>query len=69
VQGQATDIDITAREIIKTRERLAILYNKETGQPLERVQRDLERDYWMTAEEGKEYGLITRILSSWNEIT
>jgi ATP-dependent Clp protease, protease subunit len=68
MQGQATDIDITAREIIKTRERLAQLYNKETGQPLERVQLDLERDYWMTAEEAKEYGLITRILGSWNEV-
>jgi ATP-dependent Clp protease, protease subunit len=59
VQGQATDIDITAREILKTRERIAELYNKETGQPLERVQRDIERDYWMTAPEAKEYGLFT----------
>jgi ATP-dependent Clp protease, protease subunit len=68
VQGQATDIDITAREILKTRERIAELYNKETGQPLERVQRDIERDYWMTAPEAKEYGLIHRIVSNWGEL-
>jgi len=68
VQGQATDIEITAREILKTRERIAQLYTKETGQPLERVQKDIERDYWMTADEAKEYGLITKIVSSWNEI-
>jgi len=69
IQGQATDIEITAREIIKTRERLALLYNKETGQPLERIQLDMERDYGMTAEEAKEYGLITRIVESWNQLT
>ena len=69
IHGQATDIEITAREIIKTRERLALLYNKETGQPLERIQLDMERDYWMTAEEAKEYGLISRIVESWNQLT
>lgn len=68
VQGQATDIDITAREILKTRERIAELYNRETGQPVERIQRDIERDYWMTAQEAKDYGLISRIVSGWNEL-
>lgn len=68
VQGQATDIEITAREMIKTREKIAVLYNKETGQPLERIERDIERDYWMTSEEAKEYGLISRVVSSWNEL-
>lgn len=68
VQGQATDIDITAREILKTRERIAELYNRETGQPVERVQRDIERDYWMTAQEAKDYGLISRIVTGWNEL-
>lgn len=68
IQGQATDIEITANEIIKTRARLAELYVAETGQPLERVNRDIERDYWMTAEEAKDYGLVTKIVSSWNEL-
>jgi ATP-dependent Clp protease, protease subunit len=68
VQGQATDIDITAREIIKTRERIALLYQQETKQPLDRIQKDIERDYWMTAEEAKTYGLIHRIIHNWGDI-
>jgi ATP-dependent Clp protease protease subunit len=68
VQGQASDLEITAREIVKTREKLAILYNQETGQPLERIQRDIERDYWMTAKEAQEYGLITRIITDRKEL-
>ncbi len=68
IQGQATDIEITAKEIIKTREKLAELYVEETGQSLERVSRDIERDYWMTATEAKEYGLVTSIISNWNEL-
>jgi ATP-dependent Clp protease, protease subunit len=68
VQGQASDIEITAREILKTRERIVELYHKETGQSMERLQRDVERDYWMTAIEAKEYGLITKIISSTSEV-
>jgi ATP-dependent Clp protease protease subunit len=68
VQGQASDLEITAKEIVKTREKLAHLYNKETGQSVERVQKDIERDYWMSAQEALEYGLITRIVSSMTEI-
>jgi ATP-dependent Clp protease, protease subunit len=68
IQGQATDIEITAREILKTRERIAHLYVAETGQNFERVQRDIERDYWMTADEAKEYGLLARIVNNWGEI-
>lgn len=68
VQGQASDLEITAKEIVKTREKLAHLYNKETGQPLERIQKDMERDYWMSAQDALEYGLITRIVSSHTEI-
>jgi ATP-dependent Clp protease protease subunit len=68
VQGQASDLEITAKEIIKTREKLAKLYNAETGQPVERVQKDIERDYWMSAQEALEYGLISRIVASQNEI-
>ncbi len=68
IQGQATDIEITANEIIKTRARIADLYVQECGQPLDRVSRDIERDYWMTAQEAKEYGLVNRIVSTWNEL-
>jgi ATP-dependent Clp protease, protease subunit len=68
MQGQATDIEITAKEILKTRERIALLYHNETKQPLERVQQDIERDYWMTAEEAKSYGLISRIINNWGEV-
>jgi ATP-dependent Clp protease protease subunit len=62
-QGQATDIDIHAREILKTRDRLIELYSKHTGQPDERVRRDMERDYFMGATEAKEYGIVDEILA------
>lgn len=68
IQGQATDIEITANEILKTRARLAELYVQETGQAIDRITRDIERDYWMTAEEAKSYGLVTKIVKSWNEL-
>ena len=68
IQGQATDIEITANEILKTRARIAELYVQECGQPLDRVSRDIERDYWMTAQEAKDYGLVNRIVSSWQEL-
>lgn len=61
-QGQATDIDIHAREILKTRDNLIDLYSKHTGQPQERVRRDMERDYFMGPNEAKEYGIIDEIL-------
>ena len=61
-QGQATDIEIQAREILYLRERLNRLYADHTGQPLEKVARDVERDYFMSAEAAKEYGLIDQIL-------
>ncbi len=68
IQGQASDIEIHAKEILRTREKIAELYNKETKQPIERVRKDIERDYWMTAQEALEYGLITKVISSWNEV-
>ncbi len=67
-QGQASDIEIQANEILKTREKLVELYHQETGQPTSRIARDIERDYWMTALEAKEYGLVSRIVSSRKEI-
>lgn len=69
IQGQASDIEIHAKEILKMREKIAELYNKETGQPINRVRRDIERDYWMTSGEALEYGLITKIVSSRSEIS
>lgn len=68
IQGQASDIEIHAKEILRTREKIAELYNKETKQPIERVRKDIERDYWMTAQEAQEYGLVHRIIANWNEV-
>ncbi|KAB8033525.1 ATP-dependent Clp protease proteolytic subunit [Fluviispira multicolorata] len=68
IQGQASDIEIHAKEILRTREKIAELYTKETKQSLDRVRKDIERDYWMTAHEAQEYGLVNKIISSWNEV-
>ena len=62
-QGQATEIEIQAREIIKTREQLNKILAACTGQPLERIERDTERDYYMSAQEAKEYGVIDQVIS------
>jgi len=59
--GQATDIEITAKHIIATRERLNKILAKNTGQKLEKVEKDVERDYFMSAEEAKKYGIIDEI--------
>ncbi len=61
--GVATDIEIQAREIIKMRERLNQLFAKATGQPLERIEKDTDRDYWMGADEAIEYGLVGKVIS------
>jgi len=61
-QGQATDIEIHAKEIIDTRRRLDEILAKHTGQDLEKVQHDTERDYFMSAEEATAYGLIDRVI-------
>jgi ATP-dependent Clp protease, protease subunit len=61
-QGQATDIEIHAREILKTREQLNKILADRTGQPLEKIERDTERDYFMSADESKAYGLIDQVL-------
>ena len=62
-QGQATEIDIHAREILKIRERLNEILAHHTGQPLEKIQNDTERDYFMTADEAKRYGLIDEVIT------
>ena len=63
-QGQATDIDIQAREILKTRDSLNMILAEHTGQPIEKIREDTERDYFMTAEEAKEYGIIDKIITT-----
>ncbi len=62
-QGQATDIEIHAREILKTREQLNKILADRTGQPLEKIQNDTERDYFMSADEAQTYGLIDQVIS------
>lgn len=63
-QGQATEINIVAEQILKTREKLNKILAENTGKPLEVIARDTERDYYMTAEEAKEYGLIDQVIAS-----
>ena len=66
--GDASDIEIHARELVKTRERINRIIAEQTGQPLDRVEKDTDRDYWMSAEESKEYGLVGRIIESADEL-
>lgn len=61
-QGQASDIEITAREIQKLKKELYDIISSHSKVPFEKVERDSDRDYWMTAEEAKEYGMIDRVL-------
>ncbi|HBI58503.1 MAG: ATP-dependent Clp endopeptidase proteolytic subunit ClpP [Duncaniella sp.] len=62
VQGQASDIEITAREILKYKAELYKIISDHSGMPVERIERDADRDYWMTADDAKEYGMIDDIL-------
>jgi ATP-dependent Clp protease protease subunit len=62
--GQASDFDIHAREILRVRERLNRILSEHTGQPIEKIAEDTERDRFLEAEEAKEYGLIDEVLSS-----
>jgi len=64
VQGQATDIDIQAREILRMRDELNRILVHHTGQSLERIQRDTDRDFFMTAEQAKEYRIVDEVISS-----
>ena len=61
-QGQASDIEITAREILKLKDELYQIIAQHSGQPLEKVSDDSDRDYWMKANEAKDYGMIDEIL-------
>ena len=62
-RGQATDIEIHARDILRTKDQMNRILAERTGQPLEKIQRDTERDYFLTADESKDYGLIDEVIS------
>jgi len=64
VAGQATDLDIRAREILRQREKLNTILAENTGQPIERIQKDTDRDYFMGALDAKEYGIIDEVIAS-----
>ena len=68
VLGQATDIQIEAEEIIKMRGRLNRLISERTGQPLEKVENDTERNFWMDAEAAKDYGIVNKIVAQFTEL-
>lgn len=69
VGGTAADIDIEAREIIRMRGRLNRVFAEQTGQPIERIEEDTRRNFWLSAAEAKEYGIVGNIISSANELT
>jgi ATP-dependent Clp protease protease subunit len=67
-RGMASDIEIQAREIIKMNERLNRIFAEATGQPVDKIAKDTDRDYWLSAEEAKAYGLVSRIVTAQTEI-
>ena len=68
VGGQASDISIEAEQIVKMRERLNQIFADQTGQPIETISKDTDRNFWMTPEEAKEYGLVGKIIQSNDEL-
>ena len=68
VNGSAADIDIEAREMLRVRERLNEIISKATGQSLEKVEKDTDRNYWMNSTEAIDYGIVYKVISSYNEL-
>ena len=68
VGGVASDISIEANEIVKMKSRLNKIFAKQTGQPLKKIEKETDRNFWMTAEEAKEYGLVNKIVKSMHEV-
>ena len=68
IQGQASDIEITSREILKLKKELYTIISEHSGQPYDKVYQDSDRDYWMTAQEAVDYGMIDRVLEKANNI-
>ncbi len=66
--GTAADVEIHAREILKTRERINATIAERTGQPLDRVEKDTDRDYWMSPEESVEYGIVGKIIQNMGDL-
>lgn len=66
-QGQASDIDIAAREILRLQDKMRQIISKHSGQPYDKIARDTDRDYYLTADQAQEYGLIDKVLSSSEE--
>ena len=64
VEGQASDIEISAKHILKLKDRLNKILVKHTGQKLDKIEKDTDRDYWMTAEEAKQYGIVDEIIKT-----
>lgn len=67
-QGRAGDIAIQAQEIVKMRERLARVISEKTGQPVEKVREDIERDYWMSTKDAKDYGILGKVISKIDQV-
>lgn len=67
-QGVATDLEIQAEEISKSKEKLIKLISDETGKPVDQVRKDCDRDHWLTADEAKDYGLISKVISTRKEL-
>src|ERR1700753_3856304 len=67
VGGQATDISIEAQEILKMRDRLNKIFSVQTGQPVDKIDRDTDRNFWMSAEEAKQYGLVGKVITTQSE--
>lgn len=68
IGGSATDIEIQAREILRMRERLARIISRETGQDIDKVRADIDRDHWMSADEAIDYGLASRVITHMSDI-
>jgi ATP-dependent Clp protease protease subunit len=68
IGGMASDVEIQAREVLRMRERLNRIFSEATGQPIDKIKRDTDRDYWMLAEEAKAYGLVGKIVKSAAEV-
>lgn len=68
MRGAASDIEIHAKEIERMRERINMLISEETGKPLDQVEKDTDRDFWMNSDEAREYGLISRIIVNRDEL-
>ncbi len=66
--GQATDIGIEAKEILRVRKRINTIISEATGQPIEKVNKDTDRNYWLNSNEALEYGIVNKIISSHSEL-